>query len=57
MSALSSLNQDDSEELRTEELDDSQLKTIVEVRQAYKRYSPSTVILNGLNMTVQRGTM
>lgn len=27
------------------------------VKDAYKRYGPKTVILNGLNMTVAEGTM
>lgn len=57
MSNSGSLNRDNnSEELSTEELEEPP-KSIVEVRQAYKKYSPNAVILNGLNMTVQKGTM
>lgn len=32
-------------------------KSAVVIRNAYKRYSPQTVILNGLNMTVPAGNM
>lgn len=40
-------------------IDDAEMpiKNCVEIRGARKRYSPELVILNGLNMTVQKGTM
>lgn len=40
-------------------IDDAEMpiKNCVEIRGARKRYSPELVILNGLNMTVQKGTI
>lgn len=29
----------------------------VQIRNAYKRYTPSAIVLNGLNLTVPEGTM
>lgn len=33
------------------------LNNAVMVRNAYKRYTASTIVLNGLNLTVREGTM